>query len=220
MERKKREVLPVVLALFFSACSPGPLAPALGSGGPLDASRWMTLSSGIAGSRVYGHAFLSNSEGALRVEIPTLPRWVEYLFTAPASHQLVGPVSASLQAVTTQISFGTQRSNTCPGEPEAHLYFVVDGDDKYGEFNRWWGGKPIVLAAGGSVSIPIDPALWSSVYGKLGSAAVEQWTYAIAHVTSVGMTFGGGCYLGHGVFSTLTTPGYVVLTNFTDNSRD
>ncbi len=50
-----------------------------------------------------------------------------------------------------------------------------------------------------SITVPLTPDQWSSVLGKKGSAAPLEFAEALRGVDKVGMTFGGGCFFGHGV---------------------
>jgi hypothetical protein len=74
------------------------------------------------------------------------------------------------------------------------------------EFGRWWGmpyykltvatGEPITL------TFPLTPDRWGSVYGKTGTQALSQFADAMKNIGRVGLTFGGGCYAGHGNYVT------------------
>lgn len=107
----------------------------------------------------------------------------------------------------------TNPDNTCGSPPSTpatvRLFLQQVGDDMQGtpgttEFYRWWSNPTAaVLAPGGAVlAVPIDPAQWSSVLGKMGTDAPAQFQNAVTHLGNVGMTFGGGCFFGHGVFVT------------------
>ncbi len=53
-----------------------------------------------------------------------------------------------------------------------------------------------------AVTVPLthDPSIWTSVYGDDNNqTSIDRFAHALAHVTDVGMTFGGGFYKGHGV---------------------
>ena len=59
---------------------------------------------------------------------------------------------------------------------------------------------------------PLDPAQWSSVLGKRGTdgaAARHGFEAGLAQLGNVGMTFGGGCFFGHGVFVTGGTARFI-----------
>ena len=48
----------------------------------------------------------------------------------------------------------------------------------------------------------LTPDRWSSVLGKFGNydaASLAGFSAALQNVSSLGLTFGGGCFFGHGV---------------------
>ena len=50
--------------------------------------------------------------------------------------------------------------------------------------------------------VPLKPDQWSSVEGQLGNAnaqATAGWNQALKKVQYLGLTFGGGCFFGHGI---------------------
>jgi len=59
---------------------------------------------------------------------------------------------------------------------------------------------------------PLNAAQWSSVLGKKGTdsaVATQGFEAALADLGNVGMTFGGGCFFGHGVFVTGGTARFI-----------
>jgi hypothetical protein len=57
---------------------------------------------------------------------------------------------------------------------------------------------------------------WSDVYGRFGNDAPSQFADALKYVGHVAMTFGGGCFFGHGV-NISGGPAQFILTNYTIN---
>lgn len=93
--------------------------------------------------------------------------------------------------------------NTCPEPPAVHAILAPNFGSDYG---RWWSnpGKIILTPGAGpiTVEIPMDPEQWTSVYGQPGTASDEAmagWLSALQNPYAVGLTFGGGCFFGHGV---------------------
>ena len=142
-------------------------------------------------------------------------------------HYLVQPVSgyaSSTVRVTFRIEtigspffdWRTAPNNICDNPASVRLYLQRRGDDMSAakEFFRWWS-NPVAytLAPGaGELVVPLDPAQWSSVLGKKGTdsaAARLGFEAALADLGNVGMTFGGGCYYGHGVFVTGGTARFI-----------
>ena len=102
-------------------------------------------------------------------------------------------------------------TNVCTTPAQVVLYFQRQGDkgdlDHYGY--RWWftptqANQLLSNASGEEVTItaPFDPAAWSNVVGYYGNANEDNTRYfndAIKEMGHVGLTFGGGCFYGHGV---------------------
>lgn len=62
---------------------------------------------------------------------------------------------------------------------------------------------PHLAAGAATLIVPLVPEQWSSVFGKGGTAdaaARAGFATALQNVTRLGVTFGGGCFFGHGVF--------------------
>jgi hypothetical protein len=99
----------------------------------------------------------------------------------------------------------TFNPNGCNAPAQVRLMIERSDDDMINEFGRWWAypttPRTFPLAIGtATITVPMTPDNWSSVYGKKGTQAPAQFSDAIKHIGSVGMTFGGGCYAGHGVW--------------------
>lgn len=69
-------------------------------------------------------------------------------------------------------------------------------------------------ASGVVVTAPLTADQWSDVNGQLGSANTAAFADALSNVGAVGMTFGGGCFYGHGVYLDSGSVTFVV-TKFT-----
>jgi len=90
--------------------------------------------------------------------------------------------------------------NVCGGPSTLQLYFQRYGDNGMNEFGRWWSSTRAVLGPGQQeIVVPLNGEGWSSVYGKFGKDAPLMFADALANVGQIGMTFGGGCFAGHGV---------------------
>jgi hypothetical protein len=52
------------------------------------------------------------------------------------------------------------------------------------------------------MKVPLNPDQWSSAFGQTGNANAQAnagWNNALKNVRYLGLTFGGGCFYGHGV---------------------
>jgi hypothetical protein len=73
------------------------------------------------------------------------------------------------------------------------------------EFYRWWSSDKVKLVADGRIhtlSVPLTPDRWGSVFGKNGTQAPTEFATSLQNLMGVGITFGGGCFAGHGVYVT------------------
>ena len=130
-----------------------------------------------------------------------------YLYNTSPPRVLARQVSVSFTVKATGapvFNYKTESANTCPGTANVRPFFQAH-NDWAGEFGRWWADPDAATLASGSttLNIPVTPDRWISVYGKRGdqdAATNAAFADAIKNVTSLGVTFGGGCFFGHGVF--------------------
>src|SRR5262249_14936186 len=100
-------------------------------------------------------------------------------------------------------NYRLEASNTCAVPATIRPFFWAH-DNGEGEFDRWWS-NPLgyVLAPGlRTMHVQVSPDRWSSVFGKMGNAdtaALEGFHSGARNVSRLGLTFGGGCFFGHGV---------------------
>jgi hypothetical protein len=98
----------------------------------------------------------------------------------------------------------SESDNTCYGVPATVRPFF-EGTQNTDTTGRWWAIIPndFVLAPGSMViTVPLTPANWSDVNGQVGnlnSQTLVGFAASLQNVSMVGMTFGGGCFFGHGV---------------------
>ena len=122
---------------------------------------------------------------------------VHYLMTAYHPAKLPTLVSATFRVIGSgRLTFNP---NGCPVPASVHLMLM---NDMASEFGRWWSAQGAVLTSNGNLvtlTVPWTPDKWSSVFGKTGTQAPSDFNkFSPAFV---GMTFGGGCYFGHGVWA-------------------
>lgn len=125
--------------------------------------------------------------------------------TTPRHAALSGSITMSVAITTTgnpTFDYGYGADNPCLTPASVRPYFFTG--DYQDEFGRWWSNQVSIQLAPGTVTItvPLDPALWSSVFGKVGNqdaVTLAAFYAAMQNVSSIGMTFGGGCFHGHGV---------------------
>jgi len=158
---------------------------------------------------------------------PGMPVTIGDTFDFPATdgvHYLVkprGPLAGAI-SVTYKIEttgapvfdYRTNIGNTCgDGFPGTVTLYFQMGNDWTSEFGRWFAtARAQELQEGAhTVEVPMDPALWVSVYGKRGSDFPTEFNSAAGTGGSIGMVFGGGCFAGHGVFVTGGTARFTIL---------
>jgi len=104
--------------------------------------------------------------------------------------------------------------NTCDPPPTTRAHFAriyTTGHGKNGvtqeEYSapdnyRWWTNPVALLLAEGTatVTVPLNPAQWSDANGTFGDVDPIGFAAALASPGTIGFTFGGGCFFGHGVY--------------------
>lgn len=150
---------------------------------------------------------LSNdATGALQFTFPPQGNSVNYLITNSSSVKApVGKIQVTFEAVASAnavFSYQTETFNTCPGEPDWRILVMAHGTNWSDPDARWWSNplKGILANGAVTVAVPVTPDQWSNVDGQFGSTRVSQFTAAFHDVSHYGLTFGGGCFFGHGVF--------------------
>lgn len=186
---------------------------------PLSKSDWQGF---CQGGNPCARNFLSNNSAVLEFAFPVYndPKpcnvddcpSVNYLFAPagsgwPQRSPLVITGYSTIQA-TFQITvtgnpvffYQTDLDNTCVFPASVRLFFWQWGGSATGE-DRWWS-NPVSyqLAPGaGTLSVPLTPDQWSDVAGQIGTEDPQGFAGALNNINFVGLTFGGGCFFGHGV---------------------
>lgn len=113
--------------------------------------------------------------------------------------------SISITNMSATATFIDQNGGGCtPDNQSVRFYFQTSG--KFAYTNFWWSNPeslPLTNNASGAITQAVNaPGAWSDWNGQVGnsSAAVQAaFTKAIANVTKVGLSFGGGCFFENGV---------------------
>lgn len=148
--------------------------------------------------------------------------WVGYVVTDTSITLTQSEtINIVFQVVSRGVEFDseTQSFNTCD-EPEADFSIMIEhkndralSQDGY----RWWAFASRYTFFNGSqdtgqitISVPLTPANWITVYGEPATQTTPDSTSEIipynyfvstlANIGDVGMTFGGGCFAGHGAY--------------------
>jgi hypothetical protein len=168
---------------------------------PLRSMDWATI------NHTERFSLTNDAKGNLAFDFPE-SGFLSYLFTDSAPKAIRGTLSVTMQVTAAgPVVFFYQfdPANTCSAPASVRPFIWAHGHSLGSEeFDRWWSNQvAFPLQAGTTtLTVPLTPDRWSSVFGRLGteSAATEQaFKSALSDVTSLGVTFGGGCYFGHGV---------------------
>jgi len=91
--------------------------------------------------------------------------------------------------------------NICWRVATVRLLIQRQGDDSTEDSYRWWSNPDAIVLKEGEhkLTVPLTPDRWSNVSGEKGSIASEEFYAALENVENIGLTFGGGCFFGHGV---------------------
>lgn len=148
---------------------------------------------------------LTNVSGALTFNFPSSGHF-DYLW----SRQAIGSIAAAHAFTMTFAIVGSGAITYAPNGCifPASVRFIMGpqtaGPYTSDEYERWWS-NPVhaVLQAGQwTITAPLTPDQWSDVYGHFGTdspQALAGWQAVVANPQVIGMTFGGGCFFGHGV---------------------
>ena len=82
------------------------------------------------------------------------------------------------------------------------VFIFANNNDWSGPFSRWWAASDFVALAPGSYvfDVPLSPERWTSVNGVCrDQTAPTEFASALKNVSSLGVSFGAGCFYGHGV---------------------
>ena len=117
------------------------------------------------------------------------------------------PLNGLSIAITVEITgpgifeYRLDPDNTCWRPAAVRLFIQRRDDDDSQDSYRWWSNPAAINLRQGdhSLDVPLTPDQWSNVLGEKGDVVREEFYAALENVESIGMTFGGGCFFGHGV---------------------
>jgi hypothetical protein len=153
---------------------------------------------------------LSNPGGTWSFNFPSYPVHANYLITPGVN--LAGHRSLSMSFILTLDApawfWQFDANNVCNigSPPFVHLYFQRNGDDLHGtlgatEYYRWWSRPDIEFKSSGRfvLTVPLTAGNWIDVLGHDSATNFPMFLTAEQNVAYIGMTFGGGCFDGHGI---------------------
>ena len=109
-------------------------------------------------------------------------------------------------------------SNPCGTPASVRLYFETSNAGGFDPTHYWWSNPASAVLANGTLSVTttVDPANWSDWNGQTGTSVPAAFAAAAANVTTVGLSFGGGCFFENGV-GTTDGSGTFVLNSYVAN---
>jgi hypothetical protein len=125
---------------------------------------------------------------------------------SPYNKPISGHLSMTVEVVTggnPVFKYDSEPGNTCDTPATVRPFFWGHKAGS-GEFDRWWSNPTAFVLTSGTatVTVGLTQDQWSSVYGKPGNydaVSAAGFQQAISKLDYIGMTFGGGCFFGHGV---------------------
>jgi hypothetical protein len=173
---------------------------------PISPSSWNMTGTWYKGSL---HPATTASDGGIVLTFPqaSTGSFIGY-FTAPqpAKTSISGSTLSMTLKVTTTGSpvfdYNSEAINTCVTPATVRPFFWGALNPNANE-SRWWSNPIAYVLGPGTVTltVPLTGDHWMDVDGHYGNDSVGQpgFLASLANVGSIGMTFGGGCFLGHGV---------------------
>lgn len=160
----------------------------------------------------------------LSFEFPLTPGSVNYLTTG-----YTGPITqAQSVMITLQIigsptfNYMLELGNVCVNYASVRPYIEAQVPEKCPDATytcappsarQWSNPASIELQEGTySVVVPFTPPVWSDAEGVMGQNDLSGFAATLAKPRYVGMTFGGGCFFGHGV--NVNGPAQFILKGF------
>ncbi len=155
------------------------------------------------------------------------------LFANKQDKSLLGDLTGKTLTATFTITGSTDAAFTYYGAPGAcglngpnvRLYFEGNTTGKFtydtaGYSKYWWSNPTATVLAVSSTSVtlavPLTTANWSDWGGELASSVPTYFAAAIAQVSAVGLSFGGGCFFANGVGMSAGSATFT-LTNYSVN---
>ncbi len=160
-------------------------------------------------------------------DFPSSPT-ANYLLTSQGSQKgtLLGDLTGNKTITATFSITGTAPTffydttdNPCGTPASVRLFFETSNAGGFNETHYWWSNPvsfSLALTTDPSLTVPVSGADWSDFFGHFGNDTSYSagFNAAAANVTSIGLSFGGGCFFANGVG---VSPGSATfrLTDFT-----
>ena len=92
-------------------------------------------------------------------------------------------------------------SNPCGTPASTRLFFQTDNGGGFQFTHYWWSNPESAVLSNGTFTLTatVAPAEWSDWDGQNGAARPAGFADAASNVTTIGLSFGGGCFFENGV---------------------
>jgi hypothetical protein len=113
-------------------------------------------------------------------------------------------------------TFVDQNGGGCtPDNQTVRLFFSSPGF----AFTNFWWSNPVSMTLNttstATFNVSLDPSNWSDYNGQPGTSVTAGFNAAVAKISQIGLSFGGGCFFENGV-TTTNGSGTFALTAFSD----
>jgi hypothetical protein len=116
--------------------------------------------------------------------------------------------------------YGEGGQGDCGTPASVRLFFETSNAGGFDETHYWWSNPVSATLANGTITLSTSTngANWSDFYGHFGNEAGYSagFNAAVANVTEIGLSFGGGCFFENGV-GTTDGSGTFTLNSYTSN---
>jgi hypothetical protein len=132
-------------------------------------------------------------------------------YSCPGVHYVMTPYTKSIEQGSTitvsgrievsgtpSFNYHLEPSNICNSTPNARVLLQRRDDNMYDSDNRYWSDPVAIPLVPGnfSVSIKVERDQWRNVDGTFNEGGFNE---TLQDMGNIGLTFGGGCFFGHGV---------------------
>jgi hypothetical protein len=107
----------------------------------------------------------------------------------------------TIAGTATGFTYWRTGPNSCPTPTDAAVGLYFDGNAIDPSSDEWWSNSQVSIVTSPVVghtftlSVPLDVADWSNHSLDTGSGVKDDFAAAVATVSAIGVSFGGGCGL-------------------------